>query len=105
MTRQADHRLRLIGFVFAFAFAVVIARACYIQLFEAQALAARAHGQQSSTSVIDTTRGQILDAGGNVMALTVPSKDLWAYPAQVDQLIYRERRCLFGLPKKHLWCS
>jgi cell division protein FtsI/penicillin-binding protein 2 len=83
VTKQADHRLRLIGFVFAFAFAVVIARACYIQLFEAQALAARAHGQQSSTSVIDTTRGRILDADGNVMALTVPSKDLWAYPAQV----------------------
>jgi cell division protein FtsI (penicillin-binding protein 3) len=83
MTQRADQRLRLIVCVFALAFAVVIARACYIQLFEAQALAARARGQQSATSTVSTTRGRILDADGNVLAVTVPAKDLWAHPAQI----------------------
>ena len=84
MSKQADQRLRLIMFVFAAAFAVVIGRALYVQILQASALAARAHGQQNSTIVVATSRGRILDATGNTLAVDVPAKDLMVYPARVQ---------------------
>jgi cell division protein FtsI (penicillin-binding protein 3) len=84
VSKQSDQRLRLIMFVFAAAFAVVIGRALYVQIFQASALAARAHGQQNSTSVVTTNRGRILDATGHTLAVDVPAKDLMVYPARVQ---------------------
>ena len=84
MSKQADQRLRLIMFVFAAAFAVVIGRALYVQILQASALAARAHGQQNSTTVVATSRGRILDATGQTLAVDVPAKDLMVYPSKVQ---------------------
>jgi len=84
VSRRSDQRLRLIMFVFAAAFAVVIGRALYVQILQASALAARAHGQQNSTSVVTTNRGRILDATGHTLAVDVPAKDLMVYPARVQ---------------------
>ena len=84
MSKQADQRLRLIMFVFAAAFAVVIGRALYVQILQASALAARAHGQQNSTIVVPTSRGRILDATGQTLAVDVPAKDLMVYPSKVQ---------------------
>ena len=83
MSKQSDQRLRLIMFVFAAAFAVVIGRALYVQILQASALAARAHGQQNSTLVVPTNRGRILDATGHTLAVDVPAKDLMVYPSRV----------------------
>src|SRR3954464_15702278 len=71
-------------FVFAAAFAVVSGRALYVQILQASALAARAHGQQNSTIVVPTSRGRILDATGHTLAVDVPAKDLMVYPARVQ---------------------
>src|SRR4051812_36301983 len=71
-------------FVFAAAFAVVIGRALYVQILQASALAARAHGQQNSTIVLPTNRGRILDATGQTLAVDVPAKDLMVYPSKVQ---------------------
>ena len=84
VSKQADQRLRLIMFVFAAAFAVVIGRALYVQILQASALAARAHGQQNSTIVVPTSRGRILDATGQTLAVDVPAKDLMVYPSKVQ---------------------
>ncbi len=84
MSKQSDQRLRLIMFVFAAAFAVVIGRALYVQILQASALAARAHGQQNATIVVPTNRGRILDATGHTLAVDVPAKDLMVYPARVQ---------------------
>ena len=84
MSKRSDQRLRLIMFVFAAAFAVVIGRALYVQILQASALAARAHGQQNSTSVVLTSRGRILDATGKTLAVDVPAKDLMVYPSRVQ---------------------
>jgi cell division protein FtsI (penicillin-binding protein 3) len=84
VSKRSDQRLRLIMFVFAAAFAVVIGRALYVQILQASALAARAHGQQNSTSVVTTNRGRILDATGHTLAVDVPAKDLMVYPARVQ---------------------
>jgi cell division protein FtsI (penicillin-binding protein 3) len=84
VSKQSDQRLRLIMFVFAAAFAVVIGRALYVQILQASALAARAHGQQNSTIVVPTSRGRILDATGHTLAVDVPAKDLMVYPARVQ---------------------
>ncbi|MFL6050409.1 MAG: peptidoglycan D,D-transpeptidase FtsI family protein [Gaiellales bacterium] len=84
MSKQSDQRLRLIMFVFAAAFAVVIGRALYVQILQASALAARAHGQQNSTIVLPTNRGRILDATGQALAVDVPAKDLMVYPSRVQ---------------------
>ena len=84
MSKQSDQRLRLIMFVFAAAFAVVIGRALYVQILQASALAARAHGQQNATIVVPTNRGRILDATGQTLAVDVPAKDLMVYPSKVQ---------------------
>jgi cell division protein FtsI/penicillin-binding protein 2 len=84
VSKQSDQRLRLIMFVFAAAFAVVIGRALYVQILQASALAARAHGQQNSTTVVPTSRGRILDATGKTLAVDVPAKDLMVYPSKVQ---------------------
>jgi cell division protein FtsI/penicillin-binding protein 2 len=84
VSKQSDQRLRLIMFVFAAAFAVVIGRALYVQILQASALAARAHGQQNSTIVVPTNRGRILDATGHTLAVDVPAKDLMVYPSRVQ---------------------
>jgi cell division protein FtsI/penicillin-binding protein 2 len=84
VSKQSDQRLRLIMFVFAAAFAVVIGRALYVQILQASALAARAHGQQNSTIVVPVNRGRILDATGHTLAVDVPAKDLMVYPARVQ---------------------
>ena len=84
MSKQSDQRLRLIMFVFAAAFAVVIGRALYVQILQASALAARAHGQQNSTIVVPTSRGRILDATGKTLAVDVPAKDLMVDPSKVQ---------------------
>jgi cell division protein FtsI/penicillin-binding protein 2 len=83
VTNQAKQRLRLIVTLFALAFAMVIGRAVYIQVIQADALAARAEGQQSSTVVVHTPRGVIRDRDGNLLAEDVPSKDLWAHPTEI----------------------
>jgi cell division protein FtsI/penicillin-binding protein 2 len=84
VTKQADQRLRLILCLFAAAFMLVIGRAVYIQVFEADALAARAHGQQNTTVMVTTDRGDIRDRDGNPLAVDVPSKDLWVHPSEVQ---------------------
>jgi cell division protein FtsI (penicillin-binding protein 3) len=84
VTKQAKQRLRLIVTLFALAFAMVIGRAIYIQVIQADALAARAHGQQSSTVMVHTPRGSIRDRDGNLLAEDVPAEDLWAHPALVQ---------------------
>ena len=84
VSKQSDQRLRLIMFVFAAAFAVVIGRALYVQILQASALAARAHGQQNSTTVVPTSRGRILDATGKTLAVDVPAKDLMVDPSKVQ---------------------
>jgi cell division protein FtsI/penicillin-binding protein 2 len=84
VTRQARQRLRLIVTLFGLAFAMVVGRAVYIQVVQADALAARAHGQQSSTVVMRTPRGEIVDRDGNLLAEDVPSKDVWFHPAEID---------------------
>ena len=84
MSKQSDQRLRLIMCVFAAAFAVVIGRALYVQILQASALAARAHGQQNSTTVVATSRGRILDATGKTLAVDVPAKDLMVDSSKVQ---------------------
>lgn len=84
MSKQADQRLRLILFLFTAAFTLVIGRAVYIQVFQAEALAAKAHGQQNTTVVVTTDRGDIRDRDGNPLAVDVPSKDLWVHPSEVQ---------------------
>ena len=84
VSKQSDQRLRLIMCVFAAAFAVVIGRALYVQILQASALAARAHGQQNSTIVVPTSRGRILDATGKTLAVDVPAKDLMVDPSKVQ---------------------
>ena len=62
----------------------MIGRALYVQILQASALAARAHGQQNSTIVVPTSRGRILDATGKTLAVDVPAKDLMVDPSKVQ---------------------
>jgi cell division protein FtsI (penicillin-binding protein 3) len=84
MTKLPDQRLRLILVLSSLAFAVVVSRAVYIQVVQASALAAKAHGQQNSTIIVPTSRGRILDSTGQPFAQDVAAKDLMVHPAEVQ---------------------
>jgi cell division protein FtsI/penicillin-binding protein 2 len=88
VNRQADQRLRLIVVLFAIAFAVVFGRALYIQILQADALAAKARGQQNATIDVPTDRGRILDRNGQALAVDVPSQDLMVHPSQVKDPLH-----------------
>jgi cell division protein FtsI (penicillin-binding protein 3) len=84
MTKLPDQRLRLILVLSSLAFAVVVSRAVYIQVVQASALAAKAHGQQNSTIIVPTSRGRITDSAGQPFAQDVAAKDLMVHPAEVE---------------------
>jgi cell division protein FtsI (penicillin-binding protein 3) len=87
MTKLPDQRLRLILVLSSLAFAVVVSRAVYIQVVQASALAAQAHGQQNSTIIVPTARGRILDSAGQPFAQDVAAKDLMVHPAEVQDVV------------------
>ena len=84
MTKLPDQRLRLILILSSLAFVVVVARAVYIQVVQASALAAKARGQQNATIVVPTSRGRILDRTGQSLAQDIAAKDLMVHPADVE---------------------
>ncbi len=91
MTRAAPHapalprsRATIAFALLAAAFAVLAARALYLQWFDNAFLQERGAARYSREIEVPAHRGRILDRFGDPLAISTPVKSLWAFPAQFD---------------------
>ncbi|HEY7904812.1 MAG TPA: penicillin-binding protein 2 [Casimicrobiaceae bacterium] len=91
MTRAVPHapalprsRATIAFALLAAAFAVLAARALYLQWFDNAFLQERGAARYSREIEVPAHRGRILDRFGDPLAISTPVKSLWAFPAQFD---------------------
>ena len=82
--RLVNRRIRLLIAVFAFAFAVALVRAAWLQAVQGGALADLATGQQRETIQIPSRRGTIYDRTGVELAIGERATTVWANPQQIQ---------------------
>ncbi|MEO6928273.1 MAG: penicillin-binding protein 2 [Casimicrobiaceae bacterium] len=68
----------------ALAFAVLAARALYLQWFDNVFLQERGAARYSREVELPAHRGRIVDRFGSPLAISTPVKSLWAFPQQFD---------------------
>jgi cell division protein FtsI (penicillin-binding protein 3) len=81
--RVANRRIRLLAAVFAFVFAIALARAGWLQAVRAQALDRLAASQHRETIDVPAHRGTIYDRLGFELALGSPTITVYANPRHV----------------------
>lgn len=82
--RLIDRRVGLLSAVFLLAFAIVIARAVWLQGVQGSSLASQAVGQQTELVTVPSLRGQILDRRGSGLAVSEDAATIYATPYQVE---------------------
>ena len=75
-------RVMLIGLIAGFA--VLAARATYLQAVRTDFLQEKGDARYSRVIEIPATRGRILDRNGEALAVSTPVKSVWAIPGDVD---------------------
>ena len=73
-------RSRLVLFVLFAAFAALGVRAVWLQLFTEDFLQKQGASRYARTLVVPATRGRIQDRNGDMLALSLPVKAVWAIP-------------------------
>jgi cell division protein FtsI (penicillin-binding protein 3) len=81
--KQANRRIRLLLVLFAFVFAGMLARAAWLQVWEAPKLSKMANGQQRHTVTTPAGRGTIFDRTGVELAIGEQTTTIYADPTQV----------------------
>lgn len=81
--RLVNRRIRLLIAVFAFAFAVALVRAAWLQAVQGGALERLATGQQRETIAMPARRGTIYDRSGAELAIGERGTTVWANPQQI----------------------
>jgi cell division protein FtsI/penicillin-binding protein 2 len=81
--RLADRRIRILLIVFVAVFAIVLARAAWLQTVKAQSLAKLASTQQHETRTIPAGRGAIIDRTGVPLALGEDAITVYANPREI----------------------
>jgi cell division protein FtsI (penicillin-binding protein 3) len=76
-------RTLIVGCLFSLFFAVIGAKAVYLQIFRGPWLAKKAASQYERSNVIYGKRGSIYDAKGNAMALSIDVPSIAAFPQQI----------------------
>jgi len=66
---------------------IVIGRLFMLQVIDAAELKAIGIERRASSQSLQPERGRILDAQGNVLAQSIPVKEIYADPRTIDQLI------------------
>jgi len=76
-------RSRLVLFLMFAAFAVLAARAVWLQLVSDEFLRRQGAARHVRTQELAASRGRILDRNGDVLAMSLPVKAVWAAPDEV----------------------
>jgi cell division protein FtsI (penicillin-binding protein 3) len=82
--RVIERRIGLLFAVFVFCFAVVLARAVWLQGVRGGALASQAEGQQTELVTVPGLRGRVLDRRGRELAVSEDAASVFATPYQVE---------------------
>ncbi len=75
-------RSRLLLMVLFAAFATLAGRAVWLQLSSSEFLQRQGAARYARTLELPATRGRILDRNGEVLALSLPARAVWAIPAE-----------------------
>jgi cell division protein FtsI/penicillin-binding protein 2 len=79
-----ERRIGLVFAAFVLLFAIVIARAAWVQGVHGGSLSAEAQSQQTETVVVPGQRGPILDRDGKELAVSEDAATVFATPYQVE---------------------
>jgi cell division protein FtsI (penicillin-binding protein 3) len=90
--RGIEQRVGLVFAVFLLVFAVVLARAVWLQGIKGGELRADAQSQQTETVVVPGKRGRILDRRGRELAVSEESATVYATPYQIRDPAATARR-------------
>lgn len=81
-SRLPAWRSRLLLLVLFAAFATLAGRAVWLQLWSDEFLQKQGAARYARTLELPATRGRILDRNGEVLALSLPARAVWAIPAE-----------------------
>src|SRR5690606_32536126 len=81
-SRLPAWRSRLVLLVMFAAFATLAGRAVWLQLGSSEFLQKQGAARYARTLELPATRGRILDRNGEVLALSLPARAVWAIPAE-----------------------
>jgi cell division protein FtsI (penicillin-binding protein 3) len=97
-------RARLVLAAIAAAFALLAARALYLQAMETEFLQGKGDARYARVLDIPATRGRILDRNGEALAVSTPVKSIWAIPGDVELSVAQHRKlaALLGLDTRAL---
>jgi cell division protein FtsI (penicillin-binding protein 3) len=89
---------------FAAAFALLAARALYLQAMETEFLQERGDARAARLLEVPATRGRIVDRNGSALAVSTPVKSIWAIPGDVKLSAAQHRKlaALLGLDTRAL---
>ncbi|MDD5247625.1 MAG: penicillin-binding protein 2 [Rhodocyclaceae bacterium] len=73
-------RTRLVLFALLAAFAALVGRSLYLQVFQNDFLRQKGESRYERTIEITATRGRIVDRHGDMLAVSTPVKSIWAIP-------------------------
>ena len=97
LVRLPVWRARLVLAALLSAFAVLVARALYLQALETDFLQEKGDARYSRVIEAPATRGRILDRHGHALAVSTPVKSVWAIPADAAELAAGDRKKLAAL--------
>jgi len=95
--RLPSWRSRVVLFVLFVAFAVLGVRALWLQGVSNEFLQKQGKSRYERTIELPATRGKIMDRNGQVLALSMPVKAVWAIPEDVLKSPPQKLRALAGL--------
>jgi cell division protein FtsI (penicillin-binding protein 3) len=97
-------RARLVLATLAAGFALLGARALYLQALETEFLQGKGDARYSRLIEVPATRGRIVDRRGDALAISTPVKSIWAIPGDVTLSAAQHRKlaALLGLDTREL---
>ncbi len=104
LVRLPVWRARFVLMALGAGFAVLAARAVYLQALRTDFLQEKGDARYARVLDIPATRGRILDRNGEALAVSTPVKSIWAIPADVDAAPSERRKlaALLGLSRNEL---
>jgi cell division protein FtsI (penicillin-binding protein 3) len=85
-------RARLVLAALAAGFALLAARALYLQAMETEFLQGKGDARYSRLIEVPATRGRIVDRHGDALAVSTPVKSIWAIPGDVELSVAQHRK-------------
>ncbi|HHY28483.1 MAG TPA: PASTA domain-containing protein [Desulfitobacterium dehalogenans] len=91
MKRNYFSREKILYIVLILSAAIIVGRLFMLQVIDASELKAKGIERRTSSESLQPERGKILDAQGNVLAQSIPVKEVYGDPRAINDLIAKEQ--------------